>query len=63
MVFRHGIEAHRLVVSLAGCTSACAWALFALLRSLDDPRRPAARYAGAALFAVHPVAVYPAPVT
>ena len=34
----------------------CAWALFALLRSLEV-RRPAA-FAGAALFAVHPVAVY-----
>jgi tetratricopeptide (TPR) repeat protein len=48
------MEVHRLV-SLALHT-ACAWALYALLRSLDL-RRPAA-FAGAALFAVHPVAVY-----
>lgn len=49
-----GIETHRLV-SLA-LHVGCAWALFALLRSLE--LRRFAAFAGAALFAVHPVAVY-----
>jgi tetratricopeptide (TPR) repeat protein len=48
------IEAHRIVglVLHAGC----AWALYGLLRALDLSRLAA--FAGAALFAVHPVAVY-----
>ena len=49
-----GIETHRLV-SLA-LHVGCAWALFALLRSLDVRRMAA--FAVAALFALHPVAVY-----
>ena len=49
-----GIEVHRLV-SLA-LHVGCAWALFALLRSLE--LRCFAAFAGAALFALHPVAVY-----
>src|SRR5258706_9131748 len=48
------IQAHRVVSLLAH--AACAGALFALLRSLDVRRLAA--FAGAALFAVHPVAVY-----
>jgi len=48
------MEMHRLV-SLA-LHVACAWALYALLRSLE--LRRFAAFAGAALFAVHPVAVY-----
>ena len=48
------IEAHRLVSLLLHV--ACAWALFALLRALD--LRRLAAFAGAALFAAHPVAVY-----
>jgi tetratricopeptide (TPR) repeat protein len=48
------IEAHR-VVSLLFHIS-CAWALYALLRALEVQRLAA--FAGAALFAVHPVAVY-----
>jgi tetratricopeptide (TPR) repeat protein len=48
------IGTHRLV-SLA-LHVGCAWALFALLRSLEVRRLAA--FAGAALFAVHPVAVY-----
>jgi len=48
------IGAHRLV-SLA-LHVGCAWALLALLRSLEV--RCFAAFAGAALFAVHPVAVY-----
>lgn len=48
------IEMHRLV-SLA-LHVGCAWALFTLLRSLELPRF--ASFAGAALFAAHPVAVY-----
>jgi tetratricopeptide (TPR) repeat protein len=48
------IEAHRLVSLLLHV--ACAWSLFALLRSLQLGRLAA--FAGAALFALHPVAVY-----
>ena len=48
------MEAHRAVSLLFHV--ACAWALFALLRALDLRRQAA--FAGAALFAVHPVAVY-----
>lgn len=48
------IETHR-VVSLV-MHAGCAWALYALLRALDLGRLAA--FAGAALFAVHPVAVY-----
>jgi tetratricopeptide (TPR) repeat protein len=48
------IETHRVVSLLAH--AACAWALFGLLRSLEIRRLAA--FAGAALFAVHPVAVY-----
>lgn len=48
------IEAHRLVSLLLHV--ACAWALFALLRALE--LRRLAAFAGAALFALHPVAVY-----
>lgn len=49
-----GIETHRLVSLVLHV--ACAWALFALLRSLELKRLAA--LAGAALFALHPVAVY-----
>lgn len=48
------IEAHRAVSLLFHV--ACAGALFTLLRSLELGRRTA--FAGAALFALHPVAVY-----
>jgi tetratricopeptide (TPR) repeat protein len=48
------IEAHRLVSLLLH--AACAWSLFALLRSMQ--LRRLAAFAGAALFALHPVAVY-----
>jgi tetratricopeptide (TPR) repeat protein len=48
------IEAHR-VVSLV-LHIACAWAVYALIRALEVRRLAA--LAGAALFAVHPVAVY-----
>ncbi|HYT46882.1 MAG TPA: tetratricopeptide repeat protein [Burkholderiales bacterium] len=48
------IEAHR-VVSLV-LHIACAWAVYALIRALSV--RQACAFAGAALFAVHPVAVY-----
>src|SRR5262245_30872621 len=48
------IEAHRIVSLLLHI--GCAWALYALLRALQLGRLAA--FAGAALFAVHPVAVY-----
>jgi protein O-mannosyl-transferase len=48
------IEVHR-IVGLA-LHAACAWALYGLLRGLE--LRRLAAFAGAALFAVHPVAVY-----
>ncbi|OAI50085.1 hypothetical protein AYO46_10665 [Betaproteobacteria bacterium SCGC AG-212-J23] len=48
------IEAHRLVSLLLH--AACAWSLFALLRSMQ--LRRLAAFAGAAFFALHPVAVY-----
>lgn len=48
------IEVHRLVSLLFHL--ACAWSLYALLRSLR--LRRLAAFAGAALFAAHPVAVY-----
>ena len=48
------MEAHRIVsLVLHLC---CAWALYGLLRALEVTRLAA--FAGAALFAVHPVAVY-----
>jgi len=50
------IEAHR-VVSLV-LHIACAWAVYGLIRALQVRRLAA--FAGAALFAVHPVAVYAA---
>jgi len=49
-----GIEAHRLASLVLHV--GCAWALFALLRALE--LRRLAAFAGAALFVVHPVAVY-----
>ena len=49
-----GIAVHRLVSLLFHI--ACAWTLFALLRSLGVRRLAA--FGGAALFALHPVAVY-----
>ena len=49
-----GIQAHR-IVGLA-LHVGCAWALYGLLRSLELRRLSA--FAGAALFALHPVAVY-----
>jgi protein O-mannosyl-transferase len=48
------MEAHRILSLLLHV--GCAWALFALLRSLELRRLSA--FAGAALFALHPVAVY-----
>lgn len=48
------IEAHRIVSLLFH--AGCAWALYGLLRALE--LRRIAAFAGAALFAVHPVAVY-----
>ena len=48
------IEAHR-IVGLA-LHAACAWALYGLLRALE--LRQHAAFGGAAIFAVHPVAVY-----
>ena len=48
------IEAHR-VVSLV-LHIACAWTVYALIRALEVRRLAA--FAGAALFAVHPIAVY-----
>ncbi|MEA3194749.1 MAG: hypothetical protein QOD26_3082 [Betaproteobacteria bacterium] len=48
------IEVHRAVGLVLH--AACAWAVFALLRSLGVRRL--ASFAGAALFAAHPVAVY-----
>jgi len=48
------IEAHRIVSLLLH--AGCVWALYGLLRSLALRRLTA--FAGAALFAVHPVAVY-----
>src|ERR1051326_5811 len=49
-----GIQAHRIVSLLLHV--ACAGSLYALARSLQ--LRPLAAFAGAALFVVHPVAVY-----
>ena len=49
-----GIQAHRVVSLLLH--AGCAWALYGLLRTLAI--RPLAAFAGAALFALHPVAVY-----
>lgn len=48
------MQAHRIVSLLLHV--ACAWALYGLLRALEVRRLAA--FAGAALFAVHPVAVY-----
>ena len=48
------MQAHRIVSLLFHV--ACAWALFAFLRALEVRRMAA--FAGAALFALHPVAVY-----
>src|SRR5262249_40825850 len=49
-----GMVAHRVVSLILHV--ACAGAIYALARSLQ--LRPLAAFAGAALFAVHPVAVY-----
>lgn len=48
------MEAHRIVSLLMH--AACGWALYGLLRGLE--LRRAAAFAGAALFALHPAAVY-----